>query len=153
MSSIKPDSCGGEVNGGEEVPRGLVVTGGNGTKLLELGEEVLDEVACLVEVSVEVAGQAAVRLWRDHRGLSGSGERRHDPGVGVEGFVGDQRLGLHRWQQVVGADEVMRLPAGQKEAERIAERIDQRVDLGAQSAAGSPDRLVFARFFWAPALC
>ncbi len=141
------------MNGGEKVPCGLVVSGRDGAELLELGEEVLNEVARLVEVSVEVARQPAVRLWWDHRCLSGSGKRGDDPRVGVEGFVGDQRLGLHRWQQVVGTHEIVRLPAGQEEACGIAERVDQRVDLAAQSAAGSSDRLILARFFWAPALC
>jgi hypothetical protein len=120
------------VNSGEKVPCGLVVAGGDGAELLELGEEVLDEVARLVEFSVEGAGQAAVRLWRDHRGLSDSGKRGDDPGVGVEGFVGDQRLCLHRWQQVIGANEIVRLPAGQEEAYGIAESIDQGMDLGGQ---------------------
>ena len=32
------------MDGGEEVARGLVVAGGDGTELLEFGEEVLDEV-------------------------------------------------------------------------------------------------------------
>jgi hypothetical protein len=32
---------------------------------------------------------------------------------------------------VVGADEIMRLAAGQVEADRIAEGIDEGVDLGA----------------------
>jgi len=45
------------------------------------------------------------------------------------------------------------LAAGQEEADRVAQRIDQGVYLGAQSAARSPDRLVFAGFFSAPALC
>ena len=56
-------------------------------------------------------------------------------------------------QEVVGTDQVVRLAAGQMEADRIAERIDQSMDLGAQSAARAPDRLVLAGFFWAPALC
>jgi hypothetical protein len=45
------------------------------------------------------------------------------------------------------------LTAGQEEADRIAERIDHGVDLGAQSTARAPDCLVFAGFFFAPALC
>jgi hypothetical protein len=47
----------------------------------------------------------------------------------------------------------MSLSAGQKEVDRVAERIEQGVDLGAQSTTRSPDRLVLAGFFWAPALC
>jgi hypothetical protein len=54
---------------------------------------------------------------------------------------------------VIGANQIMHLPAGQKEADRVSKRIDQGVDLGAQSAARPPDGLVFAGFFWAPALC
>jgi len=54
---------------------------------------------------------------------------------------------------VIGANEIVRLPAGQEEAYGIAESIDQGMDLGAQSATGSSDRLIFAGFFWAPALC
>jgi len=66
---------------------------------------------------------------------------------------GNQRVGLHVRQKMIGADQVMRFAAAQMEAERIAQRVDQGVDLGAQAATGSPDRLVLAGFFGAPALC
>ena len=49
--------------------------------------------------------------------------------------------------------QVVRLAAGQEEANRVAQRVDQGMDLGAQSAARAPDRLVLTSFFWAPALC
>jgi hypothetical protein len=141
------------MDGGEEVTRGLVVTRGDGTKLLEFGKEILNEVTRHIEVAVVVAEQAAVCLGRDHRGLAGGGERRDDPLIGVERLVSDQRVGLHRGQQVVGTDQVMRLSAGQEEVDRIAERIGQDVNFGAQSTARSPDRLVLAGFFSAPVLC
>jgi hypothetical protein len=54
---------------------------------------------------------------------------------------------------VVGADEIMCLAPTQEEPDRVAQRIDQGMDLGAQSAARSPDRLILAGFFCAPALC
>ena len=54
---------------------------------------------------------------------------------------------------MVGAEEIMRLAAGQGEIDRIAERVDESVDFGAQPAARAADRLVLAGFFWAPALC
>jgi hypothetical protein len=41
----------------------------------------------------------------------------------------------------------------QQKPQRIAKGIDKGVDLGAQPAFAAPDRFVFARFFWAPALC
>src|SRR5947209_14114508 len=47
----------------------------------------------------------------------------------------------------------MGLSRRQEEAERIAQGIDQSVDFRAQSASAAPDRLVFAVFFLAPALC
>ena len=132
---IEPNKPGGQVDGGEEVARGLVVAGGDGTKLLEFGEEVLDEVTRLVDVLVVVARQSPVCLGRDHRRFAGRSQRRDDPLVGIERFVGDQRVGLHRGQEVVGADQIMRLSAGQEEVDRVAERIDQGVDFGAQPPA------------------
>jgi hypothetical protein len=54
---------------------------------------------------------------------------------------------------VIGADQIVSLTTAQVKANRVAERIGQGVDLGAQSAARAPDRLVLAGFFWAPALC
>ncbi len=104
-------------------------------ELLEFGEEVLNEVTLLVGVLVVVARQSPVYLGRDHRRFAGRSQRRDDPLVGIERFVGDQRIGLHRGQEVVGADQIMRLSAGQEEVDRVAERIDQGVDFGAQPPA------------------
>ena len=56
-------------------------------------------------------------------------------------------------QQVISADQVVRLAARQVDAGWVAESIDGGVDFCAQSAARAPDRLVLAGFFWAPALC
>jgi len=153
LSSIKPNECSGQVDGGEEVARGLVVPRGDGAELFEFGEEILNEVTRLVDIAIVVAEQAAVRPGRDHGGLAGSGERGDDPLVGIKRLISDQCVGLHRRQQVVGADQIMRLSTGQEEADRVAERIGKGVDFGAQSTARSPDRLVLAGFFWAPALC
>jgi hypothetical protein len=79
--------------------------------------------------------------------------RRTPPAFARAGFVGDQRIGFDRGQQLVGPDQVVYLAAGQEEVDRVAQRIDQSVDLGAQSAARAPGRLVLAVFSWAPALC
>ena len=153
LSSIEPNDAGDELDGSQEVPRGLLVAGGDRAKLLDLGEEVLDQMTCRIKLSVIVAWQGPVGPRRDHRGLTGGGKRLKDARVGVERLVGDQRVGLHRGQQVVGPNQVVCLATGQKEADRVAKRVDQGVDLGAQSAARSPDRLVLTSFFWAPALC
>ena len=82
------------------------------------------------------------------------GEQRFDDAlVGIVGFVGQHSIGLHVGQQGIRALQVMSLTGGQKEAERIAEGVDHGMDFGAQPAFAPPDRLVFAVFFWAPALC
>ena len=153
MSSIEPGDGGGEVDGGEKVARGLVVSCCDGAILLEPGEEVFDQMPCLVEVLVIAAGPLAVAPGWDNHLLSRRRDRIDHPFVGVEGFVGDQHVGLHRRDQVVGADEIVCLAAGQMEADRIAKGINQGVDLGAQSATRAADGLVLADFFFAPAPC
>ena len=153
MSSIEPNDAGDEVDGGEKIALGLVVSCGDGSELLEPCEEVLDQVARLEELAVIVSADLAIGLGRDHSGLAGRGEWRNHPFVGVEGFVGDQGVGLHGGQKMIGTDQIMRLTAGQEEADRIAKGVDQGMDLGAQSAARAADRLVLAGFFCAPALC
>jgi hypothetical protein len=67
--------------------------------------------------------------------FSGGGQRPDDPFVGFESFVGDQRIGLHVWQEFVRAHEIVGLATGQVKTNRVAERINQRVNFGAQSAA------------------
>ena len=140
------------MNSCEEVAGGLVVSGGNSPELLELCEEVFDQVPGFVEVSVKVAGMDAVRPWRDHSGFARGAQWVENPYVGIERFVGDQRVGLHDRDQMVSPYQVVSFPSAQKEADRIAERIDHGVDFRAQPAAGSSDGLVSV-FFWAPALC
>ena len=90
MSSIEPNDRGDEMNSGEEVLSGLFVARCDGSELFDLGEEVLDQVACLVGIPVEVAGQSAVRLGRDNGNFSGGGQRGEDPGIGIECLVGNQ---------------------------------------------------------------
>ena len=47
----------------------------------------------------------------------------------------------------------MQLACGQDEADWIAEGIHTYVDLRTQAAARTPDRLIFAPPFFAPAAC
>jgi hypothetical protein len=153
MSSIEPDESGGEMNAGQEASCGLVVAGGDGPELLELGEEVLDQMPGLVEVSVEGARcRPGLPRW-DHGCLAGLGQRFEHPLVGIEGFVGDERLGLKLREQGIGSSQVMLLTTGEMKANRIAKRIHQGVDLGGQPALAAPDGLVRPSFLGAPAAC
>ena len=153
MSSIEPDESGGKVSAGQEASCGLVVASGNGPELLELGKKVLDQMPGLVEVCVKGARCRAGFTRGDDRRLTGFGQRREHPLVGIERLVGNQRLGLQLWQQGIGSSQVMRLTTGEMKADRIAKRIHQRVDLGGQPALAAPDRLVGPGFLGAPAAC
>ena len=141
------------MNGGEEVAGRFIVSRRDGSVLLEPGEEILDEVARFISMRIEITPRLSTRLGWDDGGLIGCGQRFDDPLVGIECLVGDQHVSLHIRQQVVTADQIVSLAAGQVEADRVAKDIDQCVDLGAQSAARAPDCLVLTGFFWAPALC
>ncbi len=140
------------MDGAEEVHRPLVVPRGDGSVLLQLGEEVLDQVTCLVEVLVVGARRLAVALGRDHRRLACLLQRLEHPLFGIIRFVGDQRIGREVRQQGIGTFLVMRLPGREGKPGRVAERVHDRMDLGAQATAAAPDRFV-AVFLTAPALC
>ena len=153
MSSIEPDENGGEVDAGQEASCGLVVAGGNGPELLELGKEVLDQMPGLVEVCVKGARcRAGFPRW-DHGRLAGLGQRFEHPLVGIERLVGNERLGLKLRQQGIGSGQIVLLTAGEMKAGRIAERIDGGVDLGGQPALAAADGLILAQFLGAPAAC
>src|SRR3954466_1431861 len=138
---------------GQEASCGLVVAGGNGPELLELGEEVLDQVPGLVEVFVKGARYRAGFARWDHRCFTGFSKRLEHPLVGIERFVGNERLGLKVGQQGIGSSQIVLLTAGEMKADRIAERIDGGVDFGAQPAARASDGLILTPFLRAPALC
>src|SRR5918998_1956931 len=140
------------MDGGEKVHRALVVAGGDGPELLQLGEEVLDQVTRLVELLVVRSRFLAVALGRDHGRLAGLLERLEHALLGIESLVGDQRSRGEPRQQDVGAFEIVRLSRREAEAGRVAERIDRGVGLRARAAAAAPDRFITA-FLAAPALC
>jgi len=75
------------VNCGEEISGGFVVARCDGAILLEFAEEVLDQMARLVGVLIEIALDLAVALGRDHDRLSPCQQRFDHPFVGIEGFV------------------------------------------------------------------
>ena len=138
----------------EEVDGTLVVAGGDGAELLEPAEEVLDEVALLVELAIVGALHAAARHGGDHGDLAGGEERLDHPLVGVIGLVGQQSVCLERRQEGVGAVQVVGLARGQQEPQRVAQCVGKSVDFGAQSAPAEPDGFVVPGLFLrAPALC
>src|SRR4051794_29029472 len=100
----------------------------------------------LVEVFVKGArGRPGLPRW-DHGCLAGVSQRLEYPLVGIERFVGDERLGLKVGQQGIGSGQIVLLTASEMKAGRIAERIDGGVDLGGQPALAAADRLILAQF-------
>jgi len=89
----------------------------------------------------------------DYQGLACRKQGFDHAFVGIESFVCQQSISLHLRQQRISALQIMCLTWCQEEGKRIAQGVDQRMDFGAQSAFAAPDCLVFAVFFWAPALC
>ena len=82
-------------------------------------------------------------------------DRIKDLLAGREGLVGDQRVGLHGRQKMVGAGEIMGLAARSQRSRQGCPTHRPGhvgVDLGAHPAARAPDRLVRIGFCWAPAL-
>ncbi len=146
MSSIEPNFCGCEVDCAEEISGGLVIARGDGTELFEFAEEIFDQVACFVELRVELAGRCSVFLGRDHAGLSGGGQRPEDAIVGILGLVGDRQVGGHLRMQGIGSGQIVNLSGGQQEAQRVAEGVDQGMDLDAQPALAATHRLIVIFF-------
>jgi hypothetical protein len=79
LSSIEPNDAGDELDGGQEIARGLFVACGDRTKLLDLGEEVLDQTAPAIKLSVIVAQRGPVGPRRD----PGGGQRLEDTDMGL----------------------------------------------------------------------
>jgi hypothetical protein len=89
VSSIEPDRDSGEIDGGEKVSCRFVITGGKGTELFELTKEVLDPVACLVEVLIVFTLDLAIGLGWNDRGFAGSRQRLQNPFVGLVALIGN----------------------------------------------------------------
>ena len=78
-----------------------------------------------------VNGQRPQAVWplRDHD-LGAPLVQLPDDPVGVERFIGDQRLELHALNERREANRVMTLSRQKQEAHQIAERVGQGQDLG-----------------------
>ena len=147
----EPDDGGGERNEGRESLSQLIVAGGDTAKLLDPAKETLNEVTTFVAVFIKHPLNQTVAPWRNHR-FDVGGMQIVDDGIAVVGFVGTDRARFQvlKERQCLGA--VTGLPSGQAESRQTTQPLDQGMNLRAQSAAGSPERLVTV-FFAAPAAC
>lgn len=117
--------------------------------MLDRTEEALNQIAVLVDVLV-IGDRLRPGAERGNDGL-GSLEGDHGPdAVVVVALVGEQLFEVEAPDQGFELLAVVDLAARQNEAQRIAERIDDCVDLGAGTAARTPDRLVVSAPFLRP---
>ena len=79
---------------GEKVMGGFVIAGGDGAVLFEFTEEVLNEMAGLVEFSVIRTLNWTVGLGRDDGGFSSPLSGVDDPPIGVVALVGQKGIGF-----------------------------------------------------------
>ena|GEM_PF-2263004 len=94
MSSIEPYVSSHEEHGGEEISGCFIVTGGNGSELLEFCEEIFDEMARFIQVFVIGARIFSVGFWWDDDLYPGLFQRVYDSFIGVKSFIGKQPLPL-----------------------------------------------------------
>src|SRR3974390_1426778 len=85
----------------EKVSGGLFISGGDSAKFLELAHEILDEMACFVQLFVERAWGLAIALGRDHRGFARRQKGFNYPLIGVEGFIGQLAPALCWWARTI----------------------------------------------------
>src|SRR5262249_34891938 len=104
------------------------------------------QIALLVEVLVVRDGLRARTARWDHR-LSADLCDRGAKAIGVKPHVGKQVFEGKTADQALGLADVVDLARGQDEADGIAQGVDADADLGAQAAARTPDRLIFASPF------
>ena len=142
------------MDGSEEGCGSFVVSACDGAEHLELGEEVLDEVAGAVEVRIVFAPIGAVDFGRDHGGNAQPLERSDHALVCIICAVGEQRSEAagELGDEGVGPVQVVEVAGRQVDGDRVAERVAERVDLGGQPALAAADRLGLAGPPFAPAL-
>jgi len=131
---------------------GLLVAGGQTSKLLESAEAAFDAIALFVKLLIVCALLSAAPSGRNHRRCLHVLDVSHDA-VSVVSLVGDDRLGLTLSQQVDGLGAVIDLSAGDAEIDRFAEPIREQMNLGRQTSSGTPQSLVCAPFLRPVAAC
>ena len=99
-------------NGAEDIAGRFVVTGGDGAERLELGKQIFDQMASLVQVPVPAALDQVGAARKDHDLFARFFQRLNPPLLYVIGFVRQDgiRRGVH--QPDIGADEIVGLAGG-----------------------------------------
>ena len=125
--------------------------------MLRPTEEVLDEVAFLGDVCIDLARTAcAVGLGRNDDGQA-FGLRCRDDGIGVVGFVGDEVPALVRrcfddelgvcdvggrcFEEARGLGDVVDVAGSEVEVDGVTETVHKSVDFGSETSARASNTL------------
>jgi hypothetical protein len=92
VSSIKPNDGSRKINSTQKIPRSFIVTGGNGSILLELGKKVLNQITSFVQLLVIFPWLLAVASGRNHCRLSLGLQRFNHPCIGIVPLICQNRL-------------------------------------------------------------
>lgn len=152
MSSVEPEDYANQLDGGKECVGELVVACGDGAEVFEFAKEPFNKVALAIQGKVGVSLLKTIRLGR-YDWLYSPLLKGFDQGIGIIGFVSQERFGINLIEQRLGLTDVGRLARSKRQSDRIAECVDDNMYLGGQSATGAADGLILTFFFLAPALC
>src|SRR5260370_31842997 len=128
---------------GLEALVGFVGAHGDALELLKLAEEVLDQMAPLVHLGVDLERGGAARMLRDHD-LGAALVEVGDDVVAVEGLVSDQGAELDARDQRRDSHRVVALSRQQHESDEVAQGIGEGQDFGRHAALGFPDGLALS---------
>lgn len=123
----------------------FVVARGNASELPDAAEEAFDQIAALVDMSVERARVESVRAKRNDS-LTALCRDGLDEGIRVVALVGHDEFGGLILDQRRGLLDIGDLTRGENDPQRITQGIDGHMQLGGQSAPRATDFLT-ACFF------
>ena len=120
--------------------------------MLDFIDEPLNQITLLVEVLVVRDSLRTGAVRRDN-GVSASVCDGGSKAIGVVALVCEQVFEGKTVDQAFCLADIGDLAGREDEADRVAESVDGNADLRAQTAARTPDRLIFGSPFLAPAAC
>jgi len=119
------DDCGGEIDQSREAFVCLVGSHGDALELFEFGEEILDEVAPLIDFRVD--GERFGTPWMlGNDNFRATLIQLGNDAVAVESFVRDQTIKIDAIDERRDTNAIEPLAWQQNEAHEAAERICQR---------------------------
>ena len=130
MLSIKPDSGRDEINGGQEVAGDFIVTGSDGSELLEFAEKVLDQVAGFLKFPAVEAGRFSVPFRRNNDHFPCGLQEFDHPFIGTVAFVRQHGLRRKPRQQHIGTVQIAGLSWRQNRPSGVSQGIDRGINFG-----------------------